>query len=228
MTTRNSSNDTSKYHSRGRRALRSAAQRGLLKPFLHAVLRVRVDGRDNLQTVDPARPLIVVANHSSHFDAPLIMTSLPRPLGTRLAAAAAADYFFTKWFSAKATRLFFNAFPVDRDGSGAHQGLAARLLAAGVPLLIFPEGTRSATGDLGQFHTGSARLALSGGATILPLTLVGAGAAWPKGRKVWRRGRPAVRVICHKAVCAEPDETAEQLTERLQAVIEKDLRNSEN
>ena len=204
-----------KYCSRGRKIFREMLQRILLKPALNLVLKIRIVGRENLAKINPAKPLIIVANHNSHFDAPLILTSLPRKLGATVASAAAADYFFANKSRALWSRIFFNTFPVDRDGSGAHRGLSEKILASQIPLLIFPEGTRSRDGELGEWHSGAARLALKSRAAILPVTLVGTFAAWSADRTFWRRGRPAVKIMFREIIKPEIRETAEHLTARL-------------
>ena len=139
-------------------ATRQAANMLLLRPLVWKVVKVSVHGADNLDGLDGA--YVAVANHSSHLDAPLVFGALPKRLSKYLATGAAADYFFTAWWKAIAPVLFFNAFPVDR-GKGkskqgahsprSHRGMAGSLLTDGVPLLIFPEGTRSRTGAMGTF-----------------------------------------------------------------------------
>ena len=99
--------------------------------------------------------------------------------------------------------LFFNAFPVDR-GKGkskqgarsprSHRGMAGSLLTDGVPLLIFPEGTRSRTGAMGTFKPGAAALAISRGVPVIPIALVGAWAAMPSEQAGLPKGRPSVHV----------------------------------
>jgi 1-acyl-sn-glycerol-3-phosphate acyltransferase len=208
------------YLSRPARLVRTVAQEGL-RLGVWAVLRVRVSGRENLAGLDASRGFLVAANHSSHFDAPLVVVALPRRHVRWLATAAAKDTFFRQSRKAFWTKLFFNAFPVDRDGSGEHKGLASRLLEAGTPILIMPEGTRSRTGELGELKVGTARLAISNQVPIVPLTIVGAHAAWPPQRKWWRAGRPRVRVAVGKPIVPKPRETAEQLTQRLRKAIAK-------
>jgi len=222
MSTKNS---LKKYHSPSRRAMRIISQRVLLKPATRRVLKITISGRENLVKIDSRKPLIIVANHSSHFDAPLILTSLPREIGTQVATAAAADYFFAKWWSGKTTRIFFNTFPVDRDGSGAHRGMTENLLREKVPVLIFPEGTRSRTGEMGEWHTGAARLAIEHGAQILPISLKGAGAAWPAGEKHWHSGggRPVVEVVFREIIRPREHETAEELTLRIKQAVARGL-----
>ena len=147
-------------------ATRQAANMLLLRPLVWKVVK-GLDGA-----------YVAVANHSSHLDAPLVFGALPKRLSKYLATGAAADYFFTAWWKAIAPVLFFNAFPVDR-GKGkskqgarsprSHRGMAGSLLTDGVPLLIFPEGTRSRTGAMGTFKPGAAALAISRGVPVIPI-----------------------------------------------------------
>ncbi|MFW8745487.1 lysophospholipid acyltransferase family protein, partial [Mesorhizobium japonicum] len=90
-----------------------------------------------------------VANHSSHLDTPLIFGSLPKKMSRYLAAGAAADYFFDVWWRRGLTALFFNGFPVDRSGVHPRRVRAKDLLNAKVPIMVFPEGTRSKDLTLG-------------------------------------------------------------------------------
>lgn len=99
--------------------LRSALQRGLLKPVTWSQTRPVVHGREYLDAV--AGPAIFVANHSSHLDTPLILGSLPQRITEKLAVGAAADYFYDSRTRAAVTTLLFNAFP----WSGADPGRGA-------------------------------------------------------------------------------------------------------
>jgi 1-acyl-sn-glycerol-3-phosphate acyltransferase len=136
----------SRYTSPLHAAARSVAQRGLLKPLVWRLVTVTVLGEEHLKGLN--RPFVIVSNHASHLDAPLILGSLPRKLSRYVAAGAAADYFFDVWWRKGLTSLFFNAFPVDRTGLRGRYGLATGLLDDGIPLLLFPEGTRSRTGEM--------------------------------------------------------------------------------
>ena len=86
--------------------------------------------------------------------------------------------------------MFFNAFPVDRTGLRGKRGMATSLLDDGVPLLLFPEGTRSRTGDMGSFKPGAAALCISRDVPCLPIGIVGAESAMPRGKNWPDRGRP--------------------------------------
>ena len=201
-----------RFTSRGLAAARFVAQRCVLKPVAWSVVKVAVVGRRKLR--DVPRAFVVVANHSSHLDAPLILGALPRRLARYLAAGAAADYFFDVWWRRGLTALFFNAFPVDRGGVNPRSISAKSLLDRGVPLLVFPEGTRSATGEMGHFKQGAASLAIASDVPVVPVALVGAGIAHPRGSSWPKPGRLPVGVVFGEPMRAEPGETAVAFTAR--------------
>lgn len=194
-------------------AVRFVAQRGLLKPLVWSLVRVTVEGRENIAQLD--RPFIAIANHSSHLDAPLIIGSLPRPLARYLAAGAAADYFFDVAWRKWLTTLFFNAFAIERNGEGKRGGSSRSLLERRVPLLIFPEGSRSKTGVIGYFKHGAAALAIVSKVPVLPIAIVGASEAMPRGVNWPKRGRLPVHVVFGAPMLPEEGENAEGFTHRL-------------
>jgi len=192
---------------------RFVAQRGLLKPFIWRKATVTVLGRESL--TDVHGPFVVVSNHTSHLDAPLIISALPRRLSRYVAAGAAADYFFDVWWRKGLTALFFNAFPVDRTGLRGRRGLATSLLDDGVPLLLFPEGTRSRTGEMGNFKPGAAALCISRDVPCLPVALLGASEAMPYGKNWPDKGRPPIYVAFGEPLHAEDGESVAQFSERI-------------
>ena len=208
-----SADDLSKYSDAPQAAGRFVAQQMIMKPYIWSALRVHTHGERHLDDVEP--PVIVIGNHSSHLDATLIFGALPRRISRNLAAGAAADYFFKEKAKSLATRLFFNAFPVDRGGMKGNRGISGRLLAEDVPLLIFPEGTRSRTGAMAKFKTGVAALSITHGVPVLPIALVGAYAAMPYGARVPVPGRPDVHVVFGTPLRAHGGESVPQFSERL-------------
>ena len=205
------------YRSAVYSGVRLVAQDVMLKSFVWSICKVSVEGREFLDNVE--EPFIVVANHSSHLDASLILGALPRRLSKHVATGAAADYFFDKKLKAAATSMFFNAYPIERQGSRNHKGITGRLLDAGVPLLIFPEGTRSRTGAMGPFKPGVAALSISRSAPIIPIALVGAFAAWPYNRSLPPTNRPQVRVVIGHPMTALAGEPASDFNERLRGAV---------
>ena len=219
--TKTKKHSTWRYRSPIRGFLRAAAQLLLLKPAVWSVLSVRVQNSANLDQLKKSQAFIIVANHASHFDAPLIVGSLPWRLARKLAIGAAADYFFKSWHQALPTRVLLNTFPVDRNGSTKYKGLAGQLLGERTSLLILPEGTRSRTGKIAPFKPGAAALAIKHRVPVLPIALVGAYEAWPPGEKKWRTGRPPVRVNFGEPLWPGENETIEQFNTRLRNVVIK-------
>ncbi len=124
---------------------------------------------------------ILVANHSSHFDTAALLAALP-PTAAPLFGAA-ADY----WFDVPARRLLATSLvgvlPVPRSGEGSYAVLldgARKALKAGHAVVIYPEGTRSTDGSIGEFHIGALRLARECGVPLIPAALIGTAAVLPK------------------------------------------------
>lgn len=206
-----------RYSAAGAGFGRLIAQHLVMKPYIWSALTVHVHGRRHLDGVRV--PYIVVANHSSHLDTTLIFGALPRRLSKNLAAGAAADYFFTKKVKSLGTRLFFNAYPIDRNGMRANRGMSGKLLNEGIPLLIYPEGTRSRTGAMANFKPGVAGLSISHDVPVIPVALVGAYAAMPSTASVPVAGRPDVHVVFGSPLKAQPGEMARQFSDRLQRYV---------
>ncbi|MDR2975613.1 MAG: 1-acyl-sn-glycerol-3-phosphate acyltransferase [Propionibacteriaceae bacterium] len=196
--------------------VRFLAQDVLLKSAVWSLCKVHVHGRELLESVEA--PFIVIANHSSHFDAPLVLGALPHRLSKHVATGAAADYFFDKKLKGMTTSLFFNAYPIERKGR-THKGITARLLDAGIPLLIFPEGTRSRTGALSTFKPGVAGLSISRNVPCIPIALVGAFAAWPRYRAMPPTNHPEIHVVIGHPLTAMPGEVPTAYADRMQRNI---------
>lgn len=221
--------DRGRYTSRTNLVARTAAQMLLLRPVVWRIVQVNIHGTEHLDNIDGA--FIAVANHSSHLDAALVFGSMPRRLSQNMATGAAADYFFDKWWKAVPTSLFFNAFPIERGTKArrgmeteqqnprARRGLAGQLLSDGVPLLIFPEGTRSRTGAMGPYVPGAAALSISRNVPVIPIALVGAFAAWPYQQPTPPRGRPPVHVVYGRPMAPQPGEIAHTFNERIRRQV---------
>lgn len=140
----------------------------------------------------PRGACVIVANHSSHADAPALVAALPAH--TRPAVAAAADYWFRGPLRRRLCRLAVGGFAVRRGGGGsADLASASDLLRAGRSVVVFAEGTRSRTGELAPFHCGAVRLAAAAGVPVVPVALIGTRELLPvHGRP--RRAAVTVRV----------------------------------
>jgi len=175
----------------------AAALRPLLQAPALAAARLiapaQVEGTEHLAALKP--PVLFVANHTSHLDTPTVLRALPARFRRRTAVAAAADYFFTGHALGPALALVFNAFPFSRT-TAIRPTLehCAWLLDRGWSILLYPEGTRSTTGELAPFKSGVGLLAVELGASVVPIHTDGLVRVLPKGATVPRPGRARVRI----------------------------------
>jgi 1-acyl-sn-glycerol-3-phosphate acyltransferase len=200
--------------------VRQAIMNGPMTAILRTELSLRVYGLDNLDGV--RGPVLFFSNHSSHLDATLILATLPDRWQRRTAVGAARDYFFDVWWRQAFTALVYAAFPIDRakGGKGATDK-ARELVRDGWSIVVFPEGTRSADGHVQRFRHGSARLCLELGISAVPIAIVGAYQAMPRGRFWPRAGRPTVTVRYGAPIVPAEGETHQDLSRRMaQAVAE--------
>jgi long-chain acyl-CoA synthetase len=154
------------------------------KFVLETGFRLQCQGREYLPE---HQPYIIAANHASHLDGPAIIAAYGKPL-TTIYSLAARDYFFDRptkqWISGK----LLNLIPCNR-GSFFRDCLpiCKEILTQNKTILIFPEGTRSATGELQAFKAGFGFLALKLGVPIVPAYIAGSYQALPKGQRFPRR-----------------------------------------
>jgi 1-acyl-sn-glycerol-3-phosphate acyltransferase len=158
--------------------------RFVLNPLMNYYAARRAMGREKISALKG--PVILVANHVSHMDTPVILSALPRRLRKRTVVAAAADYFYRNRVIASLVSLIFNTTPIDRKGGGLSKDGSHldELLDEGWNLLLYPEGTRSRTGVPGRVRRGAAVLAAAHDLKIVPIRVTGTREAMPPGR-VW-------------------------------------------
>jgi 1-acyl-sn-glycerol-3-phosphate acyltransferase len=147
--------------------------------------------------------LIVLSSHQSHLDPLLLGLACDR----RLSSLARSSLYAFKPFGAVITAL--DAIPIDREASAlVAMKTVIRRLEEGAAVIIFPEGTRTATGRLGELKSGFALIAKRAGVPIVPVAIVGAWECWPKTRIFPRPGRIRLefgRVIRPEEIAALDD-----------------------
>ena len=164
-----------------------------IRAALRAYHRLSIVGRENLPT---DRAFVLVANHASHLDTACILSALPLRKLHHVFPVAAQDYFFGNALRLMAAVVVSNALPFDRNGHiRASLRLCRELLAhPGNIMVIFPEGTRSLTGRIGDFKPGVGLLLAGTDVPVVPCYLSGAFEAWPKGQAL-PRPRPVRLVV---------------------------------
>ncbi|TFD30881.1 lysophospholipid acyltransferase family protein [Cryobacterium cryoconiti] len=162
---------------------------GIMAPIARLVFRPTITGRENIPRTGP---VILASNHLSFIDSIVIPLVAPR----RVQFLAKSTYFTGTGFTGFVSRTFFTsigAVGVERGaGQAAQDALDAgrSILEADSAFAIYPEGTRSLDGRLYKGRTGVAWLALTTGAVVVPVGLIGTqeiqpvGAKYPRIRKV--------------------------------------------
>ena len=138
-------------------------------------------------------PVLLVSNHQSFYDPVLVGMAVGRPFYA-MARRSLFDFPGVGWLIRS-----LNALPVER-GSADRRSLrrAAEVLAAGAPLLVFPEGTRSRDGRVQPFARGTLLLIKQTRPAVVPVGIAGAERAWPRDAPA---PRPGARI---GATCGEP------------------------
>ncbi|MGD9690081.1 MAG: lysophospholipid acyltransferase family protein [Phycisphaerales bacterium] len=191
----------------------------LATAYLRAYHRLEIRGREH---IPPEPPLVLVANHASHLDALVLAAALPRALRARVFPLAAGDTFFTGPVLAGLAALVLNALPVWRKRAGPHAlaDLRERLLASG--FILFPEGTRTRTGEPGKFKPGVGMLVAGTGVPVVPCWIEGAFGALPAGARLPRMRKLTLRLGAARRFEAVGNDRAGW--ERIAAELEEAVR----
>jgi len=154
----------------------------VMRGWLRVYHRLTIVNRENLPE---SGSFVLVANHASHLDALCLLSALPLSRLHRAFPAAAQDYFFVSVPRVVLSAVVVNALPFQRRVSPLQSlSICRQLLEVdGNVLLLFPEGTRSTTGELADFKPGVGLLLAGTEFPAVPCYLEGAGRAWPKGTR---------------------------------------------
>ncbi|MBI4511594.1 MAG: 1-acyl-sn-glycerol-3-phosphate acyltransferase [Deltaproteobacteria bacterium] len=179
-----------------------------------AQIQVAVSG----EPVDWSRTYIVMSNHQSHFDIPVIVRAVPG----RMRMVAKKELFYVPIFG-QAIRAagFVEIDRRNREKAIASLKLAGEKIRQGTNIWIAPEGTRSLTGKLGPLKKGGFMLAKEVGAPILPMAIVGTREILPPKTRSIRRGK-TVRVVFGKPI--DPaDKTPGEMMDEVRRFLAKHL-----
>lgn len=130
-------------------------------------IRVRVEGLEN---VNPDEPRIYCANHASAMDIPILFVNLPVQFRF-LAKRSLFHLPFLGWHLRRSGHISIDRGRVHEAMKGFDR--AAQKIREGKPVVTFPEGRRSRTGELQPFKSGSFLLAVLSGVPVVPITLNG-------------------------------------------------------
>lgn len=185
------------------KAVRGIGLEGVFFPIAKLMGRRTVSGLENLDALHG--PVIFAANHQSHFDTPILFASLPWRWRRRIAPAMWKEYFDAHFHPEKYPRLnhwtnsflywlialLFNGFPIPQTEAGAGESIRymGELVEDGWSILIFPEGERSTSGEIGRFFPGVGMIASHLRIPVVPVRLRGCDRVLPRNAKWPRAGR---------------------------------------
>ena len=188
----------------------------LFGSLFRSLFGMKVTGREHLITEGP---VLIVSNHQSFIDPPLIGNLYRHAiwyLARKTLFTGFAGWLYPRW----------QAIPVDQDRPDmASLKTVIKLLKEGEPVLIFPEGERTGSGDLGEAAPGVGLVAAKAGAPIQPVRIRGAYEALPRGSARVKFTRisvtigPAIRLTPEEIKQASGKEGYDQLAKRLMAAI---------
>lgn len=159
----------------------------LVRICLHLVLDIYLFGYNRVTYHHRERLMdcpqwIIVANHSSHYDAAVLLSAFPYSQMHRVHPIAAKDYFFSSRAKGMFFRLFMNVLPIERSAKLSEAFVPTEnALREGDSIIIFPEGTRSVDGEMRGFKVGVGYLAAKYRLPVLPVYIDGAHRAFGKG-----------------------------------------------
>ncbi len=152
---------------------------------------VRVEAR-GLEHIDPQGSYVFVANHASYLDTPAILANIP----VEFRFLAKRELFKLPAIGTHLDRA--GHIPVDRDDPRASVRTmteAARIVRErGISVLIFPEGGRSASGQLQEFRDGAAYIAIKAGVPLVPVAIAGTHGLLPPGSALVKAGAAVIQV----------------------------------
>jgi long-chain acyl-CoA synthetase len=214
--------------------MRSAFLEAIMRPLVWFLAKPRVFASSELDG-RIREPILIIANHITAYDGPLVQYALPGRMRRRIAVAMSGEMLddFRHFRNPENGRFslfgpaayylvtaLFNVFPLPRlrdfQRSFAHAGEA---LDRGFQVLVFPEGARSTAGKLARFRPGVGLLVRQSGAAVLPVAIRGLGELKTRGRGWFRSGVIELRVGALVRFAPETSEAA--ITDRLQAEVER-------
>lgn len=136
--------------------------------------RITINGAEN---IPKSGATLFVANHQSYMDIPVMMSVIERPVGFVAKEELGRIPFFAQWI------VYMKCVLITRgDTRKALVAIlqAAKLLQQGHSLVLYPEGTRSIDGSLGEFKAGSLKAAQKGKAIVVPVAIDGARNIMPR------------------------------------------------
>jgi 1-acyl-sn-glycerol-3-phosphate acyltransferase len=215
------------------RLARAMVMDNITRPAARVLAPATVRGLEHLRHLEG--PVIFAANHASHVDTPLMLTTLPLEFRHHTVVAAASDFFFDRKWKSVLWSFSLAAIPIERSKVNRRSAdTAAELIEDGWNLVIFPEGGRSPDGWTQPFRGGAAYLARRTGRPVVPVYLHGTRHVLPKtpddvgvapggsgteSRRGGRLRRAPVSVLFGAPLTPDEGEGARRFSDRVEAAV---------
>ncbi len=182
-----------------------------------AGVKLHAKGAEQMEPKNP-NPVIVVSNHSSFLDIPLICRTIPVNLHFTAKSQVKKMPLFGIYMMATGM-IFIDRTNRQKAINSINE--AANLIRSGKNVLIYPEGRRSTNGQIGKFKKGAFHLAIKSGADIVPVGIKGAAEVWPKS--ILRLHPGKVDVVIGKRIPSTDyaENTVEEFSSYTQKVIQE-------
>lgn len=179
----------------------------------------------NVENMPKDGPCIIASTHASFIDPPIVGTALPRPIEYMGRKTLFTGNRFLAWLI-----IQLGTFPIDRDGdSRAAIRAFCERLDSGLCVLMFPEGTRTRDGRIGEMKPGIGMIATRSHAPVLPIYLDGTYNVWPRHKKFLRPSK--IRVYAGELITPRDTGTdraaAKEEQQRIHNEVEHQLRDLE-
>lgn len=177
--------------------------------------KITVIGKENL----PGTPAVYIANHQGNFDIPILLTSLDKPHAL-ISKMELGRLPFIKDWAALLECVFI-------DRSNARQSMTAlgdaadNLASNGRSIIIFPEGTRSRNGDVGEFKGGAFRVATKANAIIVPIVIDGSYKLMEQNKMWIKPASVTVKILPPIETAGKTREEMKTLPEEVRQMIAK-------
>jgi len=209
--------DTSFARREGVRRARAVLLDIAIAPLVERLARPTVRGKEILEALEP--PVIVVANHQSHLDTPLVLSILPPALRHRTVVGAGADFFFDRRTKGYLSAGLLGAIPIERTRASRDSAeLALALVRHGWSLVLFPEGGRTPDGLEQELKAGAAQIAIKSARPVVPIFIDGTYEIYGKQSRAIHPG--TTTVVIGRPLTPGADERPAALQARIRAALE--------
>jgi len=179
-------------------------------------IKVEVLGVENV----PIENCLFVSNHQSNLDIPVLLSTLDKPLGF-IAKKEMANLPIVSYWMRQMKCIFMDRENIRESIKSINQG--SEYLKEGYSMVIFPEGTRSKCGRIGEFKKGSTKLGIKANVPIVPVTINGTYKCLEGNNNKFYGDD--VKIVIHKPIYVQDLNKKKQgdLAENIKSIIEEGM-----